>query len=886
MRKVMCVSPWFRTIGLCLEITAMSSLWAVQSTYAAEICEASFKVQPDSLNNDTIYLPETAVTLAPKVFVGIQTAIDSVADTVPAGPPSIFFIIDHSSSMSTYNPTDSSGARYTATQAIIDSIAKLYPGAEVGLALFRSDLYFYPPDNPLFQPFPTFPTKSEKYSYLPLLKLDSLYGGITGLGVLKDLLRIENKGTYTDLVYERGDKEDIGGTNITAGFRAAKDGFIKAKAAPERQFIVFLSDGEANAPGGSNNVIQNEYLAGKGVPTTFTIYFNNKGTAPENLKTMTANIKGNGYSATNDSTKMTIISANYKSLFDVLLQGLVSAIKTTTITKTPTQLKINTQISTNYKDSSFTFASRFKFDPTYTPFKMQWSQQVTTDTGAGTTETKTINFTVKRVPNAVVPEKWTLSCWNRELGFFFKGQPITAAIDTMRELTIRFKTDRAAEYGAVTVSIANIQGTKDNEQLTLAAGNDVWTKTFPSFISSSMTKNDGTFQHLGSDSIIAIFRNPSIPLDTLRLAIPIVESNKIKVSSIITRDTSGNGYLDAIDVTLAAGFSLPDNFALSNLQISYDGPDGKVVFVPVAITPIQNGNTLRIVLREDSATVREQLQTGWKPNVTINGLEYFLETTQSRPAGDGAGPVVQEAILSSGAMGTHYDTIQVKFSEPVNYAELTMAGRVNQIFNFYNKGALNNSILSNATILNGNDTMMTLLTPVGTSSVIPYQDYLQLITGTHDAANNAPPIITIARKEQIITVGENAIVIVTVNNPLNPANSNPTYLQARNQINIDYQGLNPSNEDGVLVHVITVKPLEITTGNLYGSAVVYDAVGNMVKDNLPLIKGPTYKDYGAFWNGANHSGRETGGGTYLMVISIRDIEGTRYVRKAKIGIKK
>jgi hypothetical protein len=886
MRKVMCVSPWFRTIGLCLEITAMSSLWAVQSTYAAEICEASFKVQPDSLNNDTIYLPESAVALAPKVFVGIQTVIDSVADTIkkPAGPPSIFFVIDHSTSMSSADSaTDPTGARYTATEAIIDSIAKLYPGAEVGLALFRSELYFYPKDNPLFRPYPT---NSKDYSYLPLLKLDSVYGGKTGLGVLKDLLKIVNKGNYTDLVYKRSDGRVTGGTNITTGFRAAKDGFLSAKAARDRQFVVFLSDGEANEPTSSPTVLK-EYLAGKNVPTTFTIFFNNEHIAPPNLTTMTANIKGNGYSATNDSTKMVIISANYTSLFDVLVQGLIAAIKTPVFTtKTPTQLTINTQTSTNYKDSSFLFASRFNFNPVYTPFKMQWSQQVTTDTGTTTTETKAVNFTIKRVPNAVEPSKWLFDCWTRELGFFFKGQPITAAIDTMRELTIRFSTNRAAEYTAVAVSIANIQGTKDNEQFTLTAGNGVWAKTFPSLISSVMTKNDGTFQHLGADSIIAIFRNPNIPLDTLRLAIPIVESNKIKVSSVITRDTSGNGYLDAIDVTLAAGFSLPDNFALSNLKISYDGPDGKVVFVPVAVTTMQSGNTLRIVLREDSTTVKEQLQTGWKPNVTINGLEYFLETTQSRPAGDGAGPVVQEAILSSGAMGTHYDTIQVKFSEPIKYAELSMAGRVNQIFNFYNKGILNNSILSNATILNGNDTMMTLLVPIGTSSVVPYQDYLQLITGTHDAENNAPPIVTIARKEQIITLGENSIVIVTVNNPMNPANSNSTYLQARNQINIDYQGLNPANQDGVLVHVITVKPLEVSTGNNYGSAVVYDAVGNMVKDNLPLIKGPTYKDYGAFWDGANQSGRETGAGTYLMVISVKDIEGTRYVRKAKIGVKK
>jgi hypothetical protein len=58
----------------------------------------------------------------------MQTVIDSVTDTIKksAGPLSIFSIVDHSSSMSSMNDAPApTGARYTATQAILDSIATL-----------------------------------------------------------------------------------------------------------------------------------------------------------------------------------------------------------------------------------------------------------------------------------------------------------------------------------------------------------------------------------------------------------------------------------------------------------------------------------------------------------------------------------------------------------------------------------------------------------------------------------------------------------------------------------------------------------------------------------------------------------------------------------------
>jgi hypothetical protein len=867
------------------------------NAFSAKVCEAYYTLQPDLLNTKTIVLPDSAVALAPSVFVGKDSVVDIISDTVtiPADPPSIFFIIDHSSSMYGSNGEDPTGSRFTVTSALVDSIAKMYPTSEIGLVVFRGELFFDPRNNTLIKPYPV---TSTNYGYLPLLKLDSSYGGQTGLQVIKQLLvtATNPNGNYIDLAYQRTDGM-VSGTNITVGFRAAKDGFLSAKAPKERQFIIFLSDGESNEP--DDEIVKNEYQLGINVPTTFTIYFD---TSPnpqiDNLQTMTAKIKNNNYSVTNINTNIFVISPTFTTLLSLLLKEAFGVISTpVTTVKTPTRLTINTQTSSTYQSntSSFVFPARFNFNPDNTPFTMTWFQEIKTDNGTTRSESKTVNFTIKREKGVGMPPNWALTCWERSLGFYFKGQPITAAIDTMHELTIRFSSDKVAEYPVVTVAASNIQAPRDAESFTLTAANGAWSKTFPSLISPAMVKNDGTFQHLGADSIVAVFRNPNLPLDTVRLAIPIVESNKIKITSIMTKDTSGNGFLDAIDVNLGTAFTLPANFDIANIQVKYEGPDGKVVFTPVTVTPLQNGNTLRITLREDSTTVKKQLQTGWTPIVTINGLDYFIETTQGRTAGDGAGPVVEQATLFSGNLGTKFDTIQVRFSEPINFTELNAAGGTNasKIFNFYNKDTLNNLMLQNATILNGNDTMVILLVPIGTKSVMPYQDYLQLVTGTHDKNLNTPPPVNLAREEQIITLGVNELTIIAVNNPVDLTNPDPLYIQVRDQINVRYPDLNPKGEDGALVRVITVKPLTPSEGEssisgkpTYGKAVVYDAVGNLVMDDLPIIKGPSYKDYGAFWNRLNRNGREVGSGTYLMVITVTDIEGKEYVQKTKIGVKK
>jgi hypothetical protein len=124
--------------------------------FASKICEASYTLRPESFSGATIVLPENAVALSPKVFAGGGYTIEDTTLVQKQVPPSIFFIIDHSGSMINGNEyyvgaQDQWGSRFSVTRDLIDTIGKLFPDkVEVGMAVFRNDLYFDYRNNDIF----------------------------------------------------------------------------------------------------------------------------------------------------------------------------------------------------------------------------------------------------------------------------------------------------------------------------------------------------------------------------------------------------------------------------------------------------------------------------------------------------------------------------------------------------------------------------------------------------------------------------------------------------------------------------------------------------------------------------------------------------------------
>ena len=167
------------------------------------------------------------------------------------------------------------------------------------------------------------------------------------------------------------------------------------------------------------------------------------------------------------------------------------------------------------------------------------------------------------------------------------------------------------------------------------------------------------------------------------------------------------------------------------------------------------------------------------------------------------------------------------------------------------------------------------------NSISPLTDSLGLAGGSayvKDKNNNSPAINS--RKVLIQWGVKNSVSVGASTNPFIPGTTTIPQ-NIRNQ----YGSFVPQNAKGIIIGISTVKPLQATNGS-YGSAVIYDAVGNIVKKNMTVGQGASPGSYGVFWDGLNHNGRIVGNGAYLVIITLKDIDGTTEKQKIKVGVKR
>jgi hypothetical protein len=163
------------------------------------------------------------------------------------------------------------------------------------------------------------------------------------------------------------------------------------------------------------------------------------------------------------------------------------------------------------------------------------------------------SFKVNIQPGVNLPPHFSLFCWDRSLGFYYKNNPATTVNKTMDTLEIRFtetKVDTLYNYDTVSVTITNSKGINtDSEIFKLTKTDSCFFKLFTIAIDSTPIKNDGILQVYEEDTIIATFRNKKLPLDTLRLAVPFnavtaIQSNTIisngRFSFILMKNGAGN----------------------------------------------------------------------------------------------------------------------------------------------------------------------------------------------------------------------------------------------------------------------------------------------------------------------------------------------------------
>jgi hypothetical protein len=508
--------------------------------YPGNVCELQVNVCPKDFDGKVIKVPLDVVAISK--MISVCRWVDFVEGTSNTlKPPSIMFIIDHSYSMmglgNTYPGNDVDGSRFNVTRDLIDTIYMRHPDAEIGLTVFREVLYFDHRNNQMFVQL----DGQGDQSYLPLLQLNSKFkGNLSGMDAIKSVLKTEtvtrindiNKQsvTCTDLVY-KPEFSTIGNTNINNAFAAALQAMKSAKNPPERQFIIFLSDGEPFPLDDSTQHGNKDpffFMQGKTMPTTFTVYLHNVETQPPaSIQTLTNNVRSNNYSSSNLYSDVWTLKTDYNALMTLFMKNIMNPIFTVT-QGIATTLSINNSISATLDGDRFVFNTPLPLGKDTTMLNMNMRFRVESSNGAARNDSNfTFGFKIVREKNAILPDGLTKTCHEQPgITLFYDSRQIYWATDPMRKLEIRFDPN-SYNYSSVEVEVLSSNTSQsDVEKVVLTQSDTFWSGTFQRSL-GNIKSSDRVLQHAANDSIIVIYRNPQVPLDTVRYAVPFMPADTI-----------------------------------------------------------------------------------------------------------------------------------------------------------------------------------------------------------------------------------------------------------------------------------------------------------------------------------------------------------------------
>ena len=573
----------------------------------------------------------------------------------------------------------------------------------------------------------------------------------------------------------------------------------------------------------------------------------------------------------------------YRPNHDALLNLLMTeAMKSILIPGTPSRMVINGITSLTASDKSFKFQDKFALAAVNTDFEAKIIYEYSNPDGTKKDSVINLHFVIKRSGNAPLPADVNINCWEQpSLQFYYSNRAISEAEEDMKQLQIRLNPN------GETIDSANVElkSSLESMPVTLSKIESYWQKTFPRETKASATQDD-ILQHITADSIIAIYRNPNLPLDTVRIAIPVRILPAIIPVTAILRDTSGNGHIDRIDLVWA-----PDTFDIIknlpsvsvfvlNTQITTS--DGTVIKLTPGSVVKRNGDTLSITVNE---TTSKALETGWGSAIVVVSDAVVTEQGNSFKVDkiiDGAGLIIQRVLYYPGTRSNPRDTLKITLSEPLN-CDLLNKGSPSSAFNYLNNGKLDQEIFSGASFITDCESgfvseVRVLLNSNGL--VVPEEDSMSILGNSNYVVDkNGNRSNTNNRIVPVEWGIENWISIGVSNNPFTPGKTEINPLVRK------LYGVPDDQSFGTIVGITSIKSLQKQPDGSYGSAVIYDALGNLIRQNLLVQKTKIGSYYFARWDGRNKSNRAVGVGTYLLVLT-SSIDGNKFVEKTKIGVNK
>lgn len=655
------------------------------SSTSAEVCKLIYTGVPEALNDSTIKIPSQAVMMSENILVGIPDEVigDSI---ITYETPSIFFVIDNSGSMFKYSSAkDKWGNRFLVTRQLLDTINTIYPEAEVGVSVFGSNLFFDPKDDSaIISDVEGYNSDFYSGGYILLLKLDSTYnsaiGEMKGYDLLCHYLETDTltwiNQNYLGLKYiPTNDILKQTSTNITAGFDAVKDAYKKSSSKKKNQYVLFFSDGEASAPIDSS--IMNAFKDGDSVPTTFTIYFTDDDEIPGQIDTMTQNIKDNKYSENNPHSNAWSYDNNGNdTLMEFVLSNIFSIINTKTIS-TPIDISVNGEIPdtsiSNDSTTIYKFSKTFPFTGKSNDFHYEITYKIFTDSITGENDTikteklDTIisDFTLELSDDAVLQENFDLLCWDRNIKFYYNNNEIAYANETMDTIEIRFtpeEIDTFYDYKDVSLElITTAPSSPDRDSLKMDKPDEYFSLKVP-IIMDDVTINDNIIQLNEIDTIIPIFRNPTLPLDTLRDSLPFRLSSIIAMDEAAFFDNDANGKIDSVFITIN-GKDLTENSSdidqiMENIILPENRKleviNAKLFTTGISLNVNQKSETINTATDNDKISINQFIMKsgGWVNSGTVNVKDYMA-------------PVIISAKADQHEHEDKKDTITIYYSEPI-----------------------------------------------------------------------------------------------------------------------------------------------------------------------------------------------------------------------------
>lgn len=878
-----------------------------------------YKGDVGELNGMIVRTKDSTVAMASEVLVKSPQMVD--IDTLP---PAIFFIIDNSSSMSWTDRNDQWGSRFRVTHDLIDTINKKFgSSAEVGVSVFHRYLWYNPVNDSRFVKCPQYDTGA----YIPLCRLNQSYppDGKTGYDLLKfytdTAMYAYNSIQYVDTKYQPDppwpNNNTSRSTNINAAFDCAKDAFKNSSLPRNRQFIIFLSDGEANVsqiPG----VTPTDYVKGTGCPTTFTVYFTQTGQGLTNLKTMTENIKKNGYSSKNPSSNLWNINTNYEKLMQLLKDSVLNVIAQSTQSK-PVSLTINNIVSTNWNAGTklFTFNNLFPLTGEKTDFTYAVKYLIIKDSANVVVQKDSIGegkFTILIENGVNVPDTFELRFWMREIGFYYNNASQQTITDAMKQVELRFNAlpgTAMYNYSSVPVELTTAAGNKkDKETFTLVNKLTCFSYTFPVAVGATASQGDKTLQvQSKDDTIYAVFRNNEsvkLPLDTLKIKIPFTSSGDFRVTDGYYHDKTGDGFIDNIILKLDRTVTQDQAKEIVE-KITF--PAFRKFNAATPKNPVVVDTGIVITVSQDKAGL------GGEPTTYVTD-DDFLKVAQTSLnsggvlIGDGKVPVhdrIAPIIMSASATvdnktngsNAAKDTLKLIFSEkvkpiaapdpfkpfycirhdgnlfPTTYGPTltqdnsnTPATEMTFTVEDFNNAGIKHFIKSDGAAKNDSIWISWLYNYVGDES----ENYQRNETNTRrliDVKVNLTNIQLQIQTTQIV-IGNNNI------NSINNTIFNTIVLDPVNIQNI----LNQTNNINLIIQINLVDViLNSIVDSLTGTLTIYDPLGNTLLKNEKMGYDKIKKKLNFVWNERNLIGRYVGCGAYMAVARVEIFQqGTRQTR--------